>query len=98
MLSTVMQSKGNFTDLELLGMSHLLILAGLDTVTAAIGFCLLELARRPELRAQLRDNPRQIRGFIEEIVPLEPSAPLAPRGLSHTTTLPALPSPSAPPP
>src|ERR1700743_676891 len=36
MLSTVMQSKGNFTDLELLGMSHLLILAGLDTVAAAI--------------------------------------------------------------
>ena len=54
MLSTVMQSEGNFTDLELLGMSHLLILAGLDTVTAAIGFSLLELARRPELR----DTPR----------------------------------------
>ena len=33
-----MTSEGNFTDLELLGMSHLLILAGLDTVTAAIGF------------------------------------------------------------
>src|SRR5580698_9995424 len=79
MLSSVMQSKGNFTDLELKGMSHLLILAGLDTVTAAIGFCLLELARRPELRAQLRDNPRQIRVFIEEIVRLEPSAPVAPR-------------------
>src|SRR3984885_5655174 len=43
MLSNVMQSEGNFTDIELLGMSHLLILAGLDTVTAAIGFCLLEL-------------------------------------------------------
>ena len=38
MLSAVMASEGNFTDLELLGMSHLLILAGLDTVTAAIGF------------------------------------------------------------
>jgi cytochrome P450 len=87
MLSTVMQSKGNFTDLELLGMSHLLILAGLDTVTAAIGFCLLELARRPELRAQLRDNPRQIRVFIEEIVRLEPSAPVAPRVLTETVVV-----------
>ena len=60
-------------------MSHLLILAGLDTVTAAIGFSLFELARRPQLRAKLRDNPRQTRVFIEEIVRLEPSAPVAPR-------------------
>ncbi|MFZ1179277.1 MAG: cytochrome P450, partial [Mycobacterium sp.] len=79
MLSQVMNSEGNFTDLELLGMSHLLILAGLDTVTAAIGFCLFQLARRPNLRAALRDNPKQTRVFIEEIVRLEPSAPVAPR-------------------
>jgi cytochrome P450 len=79
MLSQVMTGPGDFTDLELLGMSHLLILAGLDTVTAAIGFSLYELARRPQLREQLRDNPKQIRVFIEEIVRLEPSAPVAPR-------------------
>jgi cytochrome P450 len=79
MLSQVMTGGGDFTDLELLGMSHLLMLAGLDTVTAAIGFSLFELARRPQLRAELRDNPRQIRVFIEEIVRLEPSAPVAPR-------------------
>lgn len=86
MLSAVM-SVGNFSDLELLGMSHLLILAGLDTVTAAIGFSLLELARRPELREELRGNPRQIRVFVEEIVRLEPSAPVAPRVLTETTTV-----------
>jgi cytochrome P450 len=79
MLSQVMTGKGDFTDVELLGMSHLLILAGLDTVTAAIGFSLYELARRPQLRKELRDNPKQIRVFIEEIVRLEPSAPVAPR-------------------
>jgi len=79
MLSRVMTGPGEFSDLELLGMSHLLILAGLDTVTAAIGFSLFELARRPELRDALRDNPKQIRVFIEEIVRLEPSAPVAPR-------------------
>jgi cytochrome P450 len=79
MLSQVMTGEGDFTDLELLGMSHLLILAGLDTVTAAIGFSLFELARRPQLRAALRGNPKQIRVFIEEIVRLEPSAPVAPR-------------------
>jgi cytochrome P450 len=79
MLSRIMASDGDFSDVELLGMSHLLILAGLDTVTAAIGFCLLELARRPQLRDLLRDDPRQIRVFVEEIVRLEPSAPVAPR-------------------
>jgi cytochrome P450 len=60
-------------------MSHLLILAELDTVTAAIGLSLLELARIPQLRVALRDHPRKIRVFIEEIVRLEPSAPVAPR-------------------
>jgi cytochrome P450 len=79
MLSQVMTGPGDFTDLEVLGMSHLLILAGLDTVTAAMGFSLFELARRPQLREELRDNPKQIRVFIEEIVRLEPSAPVAPR-------------------
>ncbi|MEM6106769.1 cytochrome P450 [Mycobacterium sp. 050272] len=79
MLSQVMTGDGDFSDLELLGMSHLLILAGLDTVTAAIGYAIYELARRPQLRDMLRDNPRQTRVFIEEIVRLEPSAPVAPR-------------------
>jgi cytochrome P450 len=79
MLSRVMTGPGDFTDIELLGMSHLLILAGLDTVTAIIGFSLFELARRPQLRAALRDSTRQIRVFIEEIIRLQPPAPVAPR-------------------
>jgi cytochrome P450 len=79
MLSQVMTGPGDFTDTELLGMSHLLILAGLDTVTAIIGFCLFELARRPQLRAELHENARQIRVFIEEIIRLQPPAPVAPR-------------------
>ena len=87
MLSRVMTGEGNFSDLELLGMSHLLILAGLDTVTAAIGFSLFELARRPQLRDALRNNPRQIRVFIEEIVRLEPSAPVAPRVTTEIVTV-----------
>ena len=87
MLSRVMTGEGNFSDLELLGMSHLLILAGLDTVTAAIGFSLFELARRPRLRDALRDNPKQIRVFVEEIVRLEPSAPVAPRVTTEIVTV-----------
>jgi cytochrome P450 len=79
MLSQVMTGPGDLTDLELLGMSHLIVLSGLDTVAAAIGFSLFELARRPQLRHELRDKPEQIRVFIEEIVRLEPAAPLAAR-------------------
>jgi cytochrome P450 len=56
-------------------------------VTAAIGFSLFELARRPQLRAALRDEPKQIRRFIEEIVRLEPSAPVAPRVTTQTVTV-----------
>ncbi|WP_186243219.1 cytochrome P450 [Mycobacterium simulans] len=78
-LSQVLIGEDPLSEIEVLGLSHLLILAGLDTVTAAVGFCLLELARRPQLRAMLRDDPKQIRVFIEEIVRLEPSAPVAPR-------------------
>ncbi|MEO8815726.1 MAG: cytochrome P450 [Mycobacterium sp.] len=92
MLSQVMvadfaDDDGALDDLELLGMSHLLILAGLDTVTAAIGFCLLELARRPQLRHLLYENPKQIRVFVEEIVRLEPSAPVAPRVTTEVVTV-----------
>ncbi len=79
LLSQMMTGPGDLSDLELLGMSHLLILSGVDTVAAAIGFSLLELARRPQLRSQLRDTPEQIKVFIEEIVRLEPSAPAAAR-------------------
>ena len=87
LLSQIMTGGSEFSDLELLGMSHLLILAGLDTVAAAIGFSLFELARRPDLRGALRDNPRQIRVFIEEIVRLEPSAPVAPRVTTEFVTI-----------
>ncbi|BBY08691.1 cytochrome P450 [Mycobacterium noviomagense] len=79
LLSQVMTGPGELSDLELLGMTLLQILADLDVVAAAIGFSLFELARRPQLRRELRDNPEAIRVFIEEIVRLEPSAPVVAR-------------------
>jgi cytochrome P450 len=79
MLSQIITGPGDLTDRELLGMSHLLVLSGLDTVAAAIGFSLYALAGRPQLREQLRDEPGQIRVFVEEIVRLEPAAPMAAR-------------------
>ena len=57
------------------------------TSTAAIGAAMLELARRPELRATLREKPDEIRVFVEEIVRLESSAPVVPRVTTEEVTV-----------
>jgi cytochrome P450 len=78
-LSQVLTGKEPLDDTEAIGLSFLFVLAGLDTVTAAIGFALLELAGNPELRSALRADPEQIKVFVEEVVRLEPPAPILPR-------------------
>lgn len=40
-----------------MGLAFLFVLAGLDTVTAAMSTALLELARNPELRTTLCEDP-----------------------------------------
>ncbi|MFY2859467.1 cytochrome P450 [Mycobacterium sp. THU-M104] len=79
MLSQVLNGPGELSDLEVLGTVFLQILADLDVVVAAIGFSLFELARRPALRGGLREDARQVRVFVEEIIRLEPSAPVVAR-------------------
>jgi cytochrome P450 len=79
LLSRVLTGEDPLDDAEAIGLSFLFVLAGLDTVTSSIGFAMLELARNPELRAALRDDPEQVRVFVEEIVRLEPPAPIVPR-------------------
>ena len=78
-LSQVLSGEEPLDDAEALGLSFLFVLAGLDTVTAAIGFALQMLAADPTLRTSLRDDPEQVRVFIEEVVRLEPPAPIVPR-------------------
>lgn len=86
-LSQLITGEDPLDDAELIGLSYLFVLAGLDTVTAAIGFAILELARNPALRAQLRADPAQVRVFIEEVVRLEPSAPVLPRVTTQEVTI-----------
>ncbi|BBU20992.1 cytochrome P450 [Mycobacterium xenopi] len=86
-LSQVLTGEEPLTDAEAIGLSYLFVLAGLDTVTAAIGFSLLELARNPALRAELRRDPEQVKVFIEEIVRLEPPAPIVPRVTTQPVTI-----------
>jgi cytochrome P450 len=55
-------------DEELLGMCHLLLLAGLDTVTATLDCMIAYLAQHPELRRQLVDRPELIDNAVEEML------------------------------
>jgi len=80
-LSKVLQLEGEdkWTDDEIFGMCFLFVLAGLDTVTAALGFSLYHLAKDQELQSRLRADYSLIPAFIEEVLRLEPPAPIGPR-------------------
>ncbi|OBI35177.1 cytochrome [Mycobacterium sp. E1386] len=87
LLSHVLSGDDPLDDAEAIGLSFLFVLAGLDTVTASMGFALLELARNPELRRALRETPEEIRVFVEEMVRLEPPAPIVPRVTTREVTI-----------
>ena len=86
-LSQVLAGDDALTDDEALGMAFFFVLAGLDTVTSAIGAAMLELARRPDLCSRLREKPDEIGVFVEEIVRLESSAPVVPRVTTEEVTV-----------
>ncbi|UXA17301.1 cytochrome P450 [Mycobacterium sp. SMC-4] len=85
-LSDLLHREEPLDDAEATGLSLVFVLAGLDTVAATIGMALLDLARRPDLQAWLRERPYLITGFVEEIIRLEPAAPI----LGRITTRPVI--------
>ena len=93
-LSQVLLGDDPLNDGEALGLSYVFVLAGLDTVTSAIGAALLELARRPRLRGHLRENPDQIGVFVEEMVRLETPAPIVPRVATQDVEVAGVPIPA----
>ena len=56
------------TDEELLGMCHLLLLAGLDTVTATLDCMVAYLAQHPDRRRQLVERPELVGNAVEELL------------------------------
>jgi cytochrome P450 len=64
---------------ELLGFTFIFTLAGLDTVAAAIGFAMRNLALNPDLRRSLIADPALVGPFIEETLRFEPPAHLVTR-------------------
>ncbi len=81
MLGRVLALAGDesWTDDEVLGLCFMLTLAGLDTVTASIGFILMHLARNPDVRRALVADPALVGPAIEELLRLELPAPMTPR-------------------
>jgi cytochrome P450 len=57
---------------EILNFAYVLVLAGLDTVTTALGFSFLHLARRPDLQDRLAGDPSLIPAAVEELLRYEP--------------------------
>jgi cytochrome P450 len=86
-LSQLLMGDDPLTDPEALGLAFVLVLAGLDTVTSAIGAAMLELARRPKLCAEVREKPELIATFVEEILRLEPPAPVVGRTTTAEVTV-----------
>jgi cytochrome P450 len=72
-------SDGALTAEEIIGLCFLFLIAGLDTVTAATGFALYELARNPALRATVSDDEEAVAHFIEEVLRVDPPVPYMPR-------------------
>ena len=59
------------TEEERLGICHLLLLGGLDTVTATLDCMVLHLAREPEQRRAIVDDPSIVPAVVEELLRYE---------------------------
>ncbi len=70
------------TDHEVMSVLEQLLVAGNDTTTNGIGNGILYLAKHPEVRQRLIDNPDLVPNFVEEILRME----LPVQGLVRTTT------------
>jgi cytochrome P450 len=72
---------------ELLGMAFLLIIAGLDTVTATLDCMIKYLAQHPERRRELVERPELTTDAVEEMLRTETPVQLVPRMIAQDTTL-----------
>src|ERR1700723_939552 len=68
MLTQLIQDtdEGGMSDNEILGLCFMFVLAGLDTVTSAVGFSLAKLAADPEMGRRVANDFALIPAFIED--------------------------------
>ena len=67
------------TRAEQLGMCHLLLLGGLDTVTATLDCMITYLARHPERRSAVLADPDRMATAVEELLRTETPVVMVPR-------------------
>ncbi len=67
---------------DILDICYLFLLAGLDTVTASLGCSVAYLARHPDERRRLVDDPSLVPGAVEELLRWETPVPGVPRVLA----------------
>ena len=81
MLTQLMQdtSDGGMSDNEILGLCFMFVLAGLDTVTSAVGFSLAKLASDVQLRDRVANDSSLIPAYVEDILRVDGPVPFAPR-------------------
>ncbi|MDT7764814.1 MAG: hypothetical protein QOC63_4234 [Mycobacterium sp.] len=81
MLTELMQNSedGGMSDNEILGLCFMFVLAGLDTVTSAVGFSLAKLAGDADLRHRISNDHSLIPAFIEDMLRVDGPVPFAPR-------------------
>jgi cytochrome P450 len=72
---------------ELLGMSHLLLIGGLDTVTATLDCMIVFLATHPDHRRQLVDDPSVIPSAVEELLRWLTPVMMVPRSIAQDTEM-----------
>lgn len=75
------------SDPELLGICHLLMLGGLDTVTATLDCMIAYLARHPEQRRLLSEDPAAVDGAVEELLRWETPVQVIPRVVKQDVTM-----------
>ena len=66
-------------DGEIMGLSFLFVLAGLETVTSALGTAFALLAAQPQLRRQVAADPASIPGAVEELLRFDGPVLFVPR-------------------
>ncbi len=82
LLSTIVHAEVDgrpLTHDELLGITHLLLLGGLDTVTATLDCMIVYLAQHPDRRRAIVENPSLIPGAIEELLRHQTPVMMVPR-------------------
>ncbi len=90
LLSRLVQSEIDgvpLTETELLGMSHLLLLGGLDTVTATLDCMITYLARHPDERRRVVEDPTGIPSAVEELLRVLTPVMVVPRSINEEVEL-----------